>query len=368
MNGLKQALTIVTMMAVFALCARIATATSIQDLVRIKGQERNILQGLGLVIGLPGTGDTSKNAFVAARPFAEWLGNLGDPVLSLQELAQADAFALVNVTMEVPAIGAREGDEFDIHVDKVFNATSLKGGRLVVSFLRPPLPNSSNPPVLAFGQGMVVIEGENVCSGIVRRGGQMIADINTNPIARDGTLSLVIKPHYATFPIAAVVTNAINQRFTLIEQGDIAMATNAQTIVVRIPASDLSNPTQFLANLMLIPIDPSLIQTEARVVINEKIGAIIVTANVEIGPVAIAHNGLSITSITPPLVATHGNPQIETTPWASISTSVEGSRATTRLDVLLNALKQFNVPVKDQISIVYELKKTGALHAEIVHK
>lgn len=368
MDGFKQALSIMMMMAFFALCAKIAAATTVQDLVRIKGQERNVLQGLGLVIGLPGTGDTSKDAFVAARPFAEWLGNLGDPVVSLEELARADAFALVNVTMEVPPVGAREGDEFDIHVDKVFNATSLQGGRLVVSFLRPPLPNASNPPVLAFGQGSVVIEGQNPCSGVVRRGGQMIADINTNPISRDGTLSLVIKPHYATFPVAAAITNAINQRFTLIEQGDIAIATNAQTILVRVPASDLSNPTQFLANLMLIPIDPSLIQTEARVVINERIGAIIVTANVEIGPVAIAHNGLSITSITPPPVPTTGNPQIETTPWASVSTSVEGSRATTRLDVLLNALKQFNVPVKDQISIVYELKKTGALHAEIVHK
>ena len=33
---------------------------------------------------------------------------------------------------------------------------------------------------------------------------------------------------------------------------------------------------------------------------------------------------------------------------------------------LLDAFKQLNVPVADQIAVIYELKKTGALHAEIV--
>ena len=55
---------------VLALSARVACATAVQDLVRIKGHERNVLTGMGIVVGLNGTGDTSKDSFIAARPYA----------------------------------------------------------------------------------------------------------------------------------------------------------------------------------------------------------------------------------------------------------------------------------------------------------
>ena len=35
---------------------------------------------------------------------------------------------------------------------------------------------------------------------------------------------------------------------------------------------------------------------------------------------------------------------------------------------LLKALDQLQVPVEDQIGIIYELQKTGALHAEIIRE
>ncbi len=128
--------------ALFALSAHSTCATSIQDLVRIKGHEKNILTGMGIVVGLNGTGDESKDSLVAARPFAELLRNLGNHVSGVEELAEADAYAIVNVTMEVPAKGVREGDRLDIQVETLFNATSLDGGRLVVSLLRLPRPDA----------------------------------------------------------------------------------------------------------------------------------------------------------------------------------------------------------------------------------
>ena len=41
-----------------ALCAGTAQATSVQDLVRIKGHERAVVTGMGIVVGLDGTGTT----------------------------------------------------------------------------------------------------------------------------------------------------------------------------------------------------------------------------------------------------------------------------------------------------------------------
>ena len=58
----------------------------------------------------------------------------------------------------------------------------------------------------------------------------------------------------------------------------------------------------------------------------------------------------------------------QTTPrrWAGLDTTGRESRNSTRLLDLLAAFDQIKVAVDDQIAIIYELRKTGALHAEII--
>lgn len=364
----RQKLRVLTMatVALGAAIAPCALATSIQDLVRIKGQERNVLTGLGIIVGLPGTGDKSKDSFAAARPYAMLLKNLGDPLGSLDDLAKADAYAIVEVSMEIPPAGVREGDRLDVHVSSLFNAKSLAGGRLVVSPLRLPRPDAPDLEPMAFADGAIVIEGENARTGVIRGGGQMLMDIRTNPVMHNGTMSLVLKDQYAGYPVATTIANAINDEFGLDGRGELAIVEDAKNVRIMLPPADRALPAQFIATLMTIPIDPSLIQTEARIVINEQAGIILVTGNVEIGPVGITHRGMTITSISPDPVPTAFNPVITTTQWTGIDTTDRMSRASTRLVDLLDAFKQLNVPVNDQIAIVYELRKTGALHAEIV--
>jgi flagellar P-ring protein precursor FlgI len=354
--------------AVLALGARAASGTSIQDLVRIKGHEPNVLSGLGIVIGLDGTGDTARDSFVAARPYAELLKNLGNSVTSLDELAKADAYAIVAVTMEIPPTGVREGDRLDVSVETLFNASDLQGGRLVVSPLRLPLPDSPALMAMAIATGSVVIEGDNPRSGVVRNGGQMLEDIRTSPVTAAGTMTLVLKDQYAGYPVATTIAAAINDEFALDGYDQIAMVEDPKNIRIVLPAADRRNPAGFIATLVTISIDPSLIQTEARIVINEKQGIILVTGNVEIAPVGITHKGLSISSITPQ--AATGAAPLTAAPrrWAGLDTTGQQSRNATRLLDLLAALDQLMVPVEDQIAIIYELEKTGALHAEIVNK
>ncbi len=95
-------------------------------------------------------------------------------------------------------------------------------------------------------------------------------------------------------------------------------------------------------------------------------GHILVTGNVEIAPVGITHKGLTITSITPGPGAPAG--AAGSGRWAGLDTIGRQSRNATRLLDLLAALDQLMVPVEDQIAIIYELRKTGTLHAEIVDK
>lgn len=353
--------------AVLALLAQDARATTVQDLVRIKGLERNVVTGLGIVVGLDGTGDRGKDSRVAARPYAELMKNLGNSVGSVDELMKADAFAIVNVTMEIPATGVREGDRLDIRVDCLFNAKSLAGGTLMPSLLRLPLPDSPDLEVIAMANGQIVTDPMNLRAGSVRAGGQMQIDVLPSPVSPSGVMRLILKDEYAGYPVTDVISGIINDEFALSGYTGVARVEDPKTIRVVLPEPDRAEPASFISTLMTLYVDPSLLRLPARVVINEKEGAIVVTGNVEIGPVAITHNGLSISTITPAPVPTQENPMVTTTRWTGMDTTDRTGRNATRLQDLLAALRQLEIPVKDQIAILYELKKTGSLHAEILH-
>ncbi|MCH8825009.1 MAG: flagellar basal body P-ring protein FlgI [Planctomycetes bacterium] len=362
----RQCLTAVITCAVIALGANYAQATSIQDLIRIKGHEKNVLTGLGIVIGLDGTGDESKKSLIAARPYAQLLRNLGNPVSSLEELAKADSFALVTVTMVIPATGVREGDQLDVSVDTMFNAESLEGGRLFMSPLRLPLPDSEGLQVLAIANGPVVIEGSNPRSGKIRSGGKMLVDIRTHPVSSNGVMGLVLNDHYAGYPNSTMIANAINEEFALDGYPDVAVAEDAKNVKILLPPGERQIPANFIATLLTIQVDPSLIQSKARIVINERQGIIAISGNVAISPIGIAHRGLSITTITPVPAATIAAPIYQESRYVGMDTSDGTSRTSTRLQDLLAAFDQLKVPVEDQIAIIFEMKKTGALHAEII--
>jgi flagellar basal body P-ring protein FlgI len=199
-----------------------------------------------------------------------------------------------------------------------------------------------------------------------------MADIRTNPLSASGTLGLVLKDQYAGYPVATTLCAAINDEFSLDGLSQVALVEDAKNIKVLVPGPARDDPAAFIATLLTIAVDASLIQTEARIVINESKGIILVTGNVEIAPVGITQRGLSINSLAPgpgpgfvPAVPVEAPAPRR---WANLDTTGRQSRNSTRLLDLLGAFDQLNVPVEDQIAIIYELKKTGALHAEIVHE
>ena len=90
----------------------------IGDLCRIKGQEENILHGVGLVGGLKGTGDAdSKATQRALARYMELMGHrLGTDAKgkeSFDDLKSVKNVALVFVSATVPAGGAQQGDLLD---------------------------------------------------------------------------------------------------------------------------------------------------------------------------------------------------------------------------------------------------------------
>ena len=132
-----------------------AAGLRLGDICRLKGQETNTLHGLGLVVGLRGTGDS--DAAPTARALARMMQMMGGPMaldrygqLDLDDVADAKNVAMVFVTAKIPAVGAQPGDALDITVNAI-NAKSLEGGTLM---LTPMLgPRADNPTVYAMAQG-----------------------------------------------------------------------------------------------------------------------------------------------------------------------------------------------------------------------
>ena len=132
----------------------------IGSLFRIKGQEENTLHGMGLVVGLRGTGDADVPA--SMRALAQMMNRLGhrigenvrDPAV-LNELKAARNVALVFVTAKVPAGGVREGGRLSCRVNAI-SAKSLAGGHLMHTVLVGPNPQDST--VYGIAQGPLVME------------------------------------------------------------------------------------------------------------------------------------------------------------------------------------------------------------------
>ncbi len=90
----------------------------IGDICRIKGQEENTLMGLGVVVGLKGTGDGDSE--ITMRHIASVKQQTGGQLttdqkglLNTKELKGIKNVATVMVTARVPAGGAQQGDKLD---------------------------------------------------------------------------------------------------------------------------------------------------------------------------------------------------------------------------------------------------------------
>lgn len=345
---------IILIVLLFALPG-VSHAVKVADITRIGGQRTNQLVGIGLVYGLKGTGDGG--TFMAAiEPLAVMLKKLSNPV-DIRDLTNASNVAVVTVTATVPKDGARDGDELDCYVTSFGAASSLKGGRLILTPLQGPAANGS---ILAMAQGPVVIEDpSSPVVGKVVGGAVMEADLPSTYID-NGRFSLIIEDPSTSWTVASTIAKIINDA-----EGNggevLATAVDPKNIVVVIPEIERERPDSFISRVQRLPV-PQL-PTEARVQINDRTGTLIITGDVEISPVVISHKGLTISTISPTPVPTLRNPVLTTKDTIALDTTNTGGA---KLQDLVDTLDKIKVPAEDRITIVKELFKTGKLHAKLI--
>ncbi len=348
----------ITVLIVLAL-ASAARAVQVQDLVRIKGSEKNTLVGMGLVVGLNGTGDGGK-FLPAMRPLASVIQKLIDPNVVASELKDAKNVALVTLTATLPSSGVREGDRVDVRVAAVGPAKSLQGGQLFLIPMTGPVPNS---PVYAFAEGPVTVEDPAVPTvGVVKDGAQLTRDVMARYMDANGRLTLVINNAFAGWPMSNNLAALINGIMAP-DGPNIAKAIDQKNVVIDVPQSDRSDPAAFISQILQSYVDPALVANGAKVVINEKTGSIVISGDVQMSPVLISYEGLTITTLNPPVPPTAANPQLQTKHFIALDPDNRGGA---RLADLLNAFNQLKVKAADRIAIIKEIHKSGKLYAQLV--
>lgn len=345
-----------------------ALAVKIADITRMSGARTNVITGMGLVIGLKGTGDGG--AYLPAmRQLANLLTKFQDPS-AIADLSNAANVAIVNVYATLPASGVRNGDHLDVRVASTGACTSLKNGTLfMVSMLGPtgkpftPRDAQGNalPPIpFATATGLVELEDPtSPTNGIVKGGAVMEVDLPAKYIDNVGRFTLIIDDPSASWTMASGIAKLINESD---ESGaTIAVAIDPKNVVVQIPPAERPTPDNFISNVLQLPV--RLQPAQARVSINTKTGTIVVTGDVEISPTVISHKGLTITTVVPSPVPSPRTPQVQTRTTVPLDTTNMGGA---RLEDLAGAFDQLKVPVDDRIDIIKELYKTGYLHAKLI--
>jgi len=259
----------------------------VKDLARLEGVRENQLTGLGLVVGLRGTGDSSRSE-ASMEMVLNFLARYGVPVERMGNLRNV---AVVAVSAELPPF-TRGGDRIDVHVSSIGDAKSLSGGTL----LQTPLTGADGK-VYAVAQGPLVIGGYAVyrnnelrevknhpTMGAIPRGALVEREVPME-FLRGETVRLVLnRPDFTTAGRLAAV---INERI----QPGLAEAKDGSLVEVKVPAAYLESPVEFITALEALPVTPDKV---ARVVINERTGTVVIDENVRVSPVAVAHGSITV--------------------------------------------------------------------------
>ena len=356
----------------FASAKAAYSGVRIKDLARLKGIRENALVGYGIVVGLAGTGDSSRTNSTL-HSIANTLIKFGVKVDKND--IQSRNVASVMITASLPAF-SETGNTFDIQVSSMGDAKSLMGGTLLLAPLE-----AANGRVYALAQGSLsvggykydafgnVVQKNHPTVGLVTKGATVEKD-SSSEFYVNGDLVLILNaPDFTT---ASRMVNSISQRIPGID----VEAINAGKINIK-PKSNYSNNqlTRLVSMIENVIVVPDL---KAKVVINERTGTVVSGGGVQISAVAISHGNLKLTintrySVSQPnlivqpsqSISTQVVPQTDIDVTEEKSSSVYLSNGTSVME-LMDALHAVNLNTRDTIVILQSIKQAGALHAELI--
>jgi flagellar P-ring protein precursor FlgI len=338
----------------------------IKDIATVDGVRENQLVGYGLVVGLNGTGDSLRNSPFTESSIEGMLERLGAGNLSGDQIRSRNTAAVI-VTSSLPAF-ARMGQTLDVVVSSIGDASSLRGGTLIVTTM-----TGADGEVYAVAQGPIAVAGyaaQGINASIVE-GVPTVARIENGaivereiPFAFESLDTIRLALRTPDFTTAQRIEEAINAYLG----APAARAIDPTT--VEIQADRRIDRTQLMAHIENLRVSPD---TVARVVIDARSGTIVIGANVRIGEVAVSQGGLTVLvreeiEVSQPEPFSIGEtvivPQteVEVRETEAEFTVIGGNVSLQRLVDGLNAI---GVGATETISILQAIKAAGALHADL---
>jgi flagellar P-ring protein precursor FlgI len=348
-------------------------AQRIKDLASIQGVRANQLVGYGLVVGLPGTGESSP---FTEQSFRTMLANFGIS-LDPNTKPKIKNVAAVAIHADLPAF-IKPGQTIDVTVSSVGEASSLNGGTLLRTFLR-----GLDGEIYAVAQGSLVVSGFGAQGN---DGSRIVANTPTVGRIANGAVveravpSGLMQNEYLTlnlntpdFSTAQALANVINSRLGADPSmgTGIAMPMDAASVKVMAPREQ-SQRVSFLATIENFEFQPAT--APARVVINSRTGTIVIGQDVKLLPAAITHGGLTVTisenlQVDQPNALANGNTVI--TPQSIVDVQLDDSRMFlfdpgVSLEQLVRAVNEIGAAPGDLMAILEALRQAGALQGELV--
>jgi flagellar P-ring protein FlgI len=368
MHHTARAIATAALAAITAIPAAAESGARLKDIASLQGTASMPLIGYGLVVGLNKTGDKQQTLF-STQTLANMLQKMG-VVVPPGAMVVANVAAVL-VTAELPAY-ARPGARLDITASSVGDARSLQGGTLLATPLRGP-----NGDIYALGQGALSIGGFGGGSG-----GNSV-QVNHLTVGRVPSGALVQMGSAMQLPTTEVLTLALREP-DFVSASRLAQAVNKElgqetahvvdpgSITIKVPGEYRGAVADLMARLEQLPVDTD---ANARVVINERTGTVVVGGTVRIGAAAVAHGNLSVRISTkyevsqPSPMSKNGDTMVVPNEQVDVhegNARLIGLEEGTTLESVVRALNSLGATPRDIIAIMQALKAAGALRADIV--
>lgn len=341
----------------------------IDRLVGIRGLEDNVVSGIGLVVGLAGTGDSVD---MAKRLMQNVLLTRNVHV-DLQEIA-SENIAVVEVSAQLPA-GLKPGRKLDVTVSTIGDAVSLVGGVLIFTELTDVTGNvvyatASGPVTVggfqAAGQGGSAKKNHTTV-GTLPGGGKVEREVETSIVSENGLVHLDLVAERDGLANAVRIADSVNELYP----GSAYALPDGRSVEVQTPA-DLAprDVVAFVQNLLSREV---LVDVVPRVVVNERTGTIVLGGNVRLRPGAIAHGSITVTIAESPVTSQPGpfsTGQTTVTPRTELDVSEEAGRivmipAAVTLRDVVEVLDVLGATPRELVSILEAMSQGGLLEAEI---
>lgn len=357
----------IILFAFLFLTASTAHAIRIKDLASFEGVRDNQLIGYGLVVGLNGTGDSDQTKF-QIQSVVNMLERMG--ITTSINSIKVKNVAAVMVTATLPPF-AKQGNRLDVLVSSMGDAKSIAGGTLLMA----PLKGGDNQ-IYAVAQGSVLTNSfafggqgataqkNHPTAGQVPNGALVEREL-PNTLVGKSVLNLNL--NVADFTTASRIVTAVNDTF----KSAVAASSDPGSVTLTIPEAYANRAVEFVAALERLEVKPDL---QAKVVLNERTGTIVMGDNVRISTVAVTHGSLSLVIKETPQVS-QPSPLSRTGDTVVVPrTDLKVVEENRRLMVMqegasigdvVRALNLLGVTPRDLISILQAVKAAGALQAEL---